>query len=87
MFDWLIVLFSPVENPGLVQSLVVLFLAIGGGVFVGRVKLGKVSLGVAAVMFVGICAGISASGSISRSSESSPVGFSVSGRLRFSASL
>lgn len=57
MFDWFVRLFSPSENPDLGQSFIVIMAAIGLGVFVGRVKFGKVSLGVAAVMFIGILLG------------------------------
>lgn len=39
------------------QSLIVLFLAISIGFFAGRLKIGKVSLGVSAVMFVGLFLG------------------------------
>lgn len=55
--EWLKELLSPIENPSMVQSLVVIMLAIGSGVFVGRLKIGKVSLGVAAVMFTGLFLG------------------------------
>ncbi len=57
MFDWFYKLFSPTENPDITQSLVVLSIAISVGFFVGRLKLGKISLGVSAVMFVGLFLG------------------------------
>lgn len=57
MFDWLINLLSPVENPSVIQSLVVIMLAIGSGIFFGRLKFAKISLGVSAVMFTGLILG------------------------------
>ncbi|SFI84883.1 putative transport protein [Kaistella treverensis] len=57
MFDWLNTLFLPAENPTVTQSIVVLMLAIGTGVFFGRLKLGKISFGVSAVMFIGLILG------------------------------
>jgi putative transport protein len=47
----------PCEDPELSQSLLVLFLAISFGFFVGKLKIGNVSLGVAAVMFVALFLG------------------------------
>ncbi|MCI4442192.1 MAG: putative transporter [Lentimicrobium sp.] len=57
MFEWFNTLFSPVENPDITQSLIVLLIAISVGFFVGRIRIGSVSLGVAAVMFVGLFLG------------------------------
>jgi putative transport protein len=57
MFDWFRILFTPTETPEMTQSLVVLFMAISIGFFVGKIKIGSVSLGVAAVMFVGLFLG------------------------------
>jgi putative transport protein len=57
MFDWLNTLFLPAENPNVTQSIVVLMLAIGTGVFFGRIKLGKITFGVSAVMFTGLLLG------------------------------
>ena len=57
MFSWIDLLFSPTENPNVTQSLVVVLSTIGIGVLIGRLKIGKVSLGVAAVMFVGLVFG------------------------------
>ncbi|MCG2792173.1 MAG: putative transporter [Weeksellaceae bacterium] len=57
MFDWLIKLLSPAENPSLVQSLVTIMLVIGAGIFFGRLKLGKITFGVSAVMFTGLILG------------------------------
>ncbi|MDP3312875.1 putative transporter [Lutibacter sp.] len=57
MFDWLHRLILPAENPDVVQSIVVIMLVIAAGVFVGRLKLGKISFGVSAVMFVGLLFG------------------------------
>ncbi|CAM2901691.1 putative transport protein [Flavobacterium succinicans] len=57
MFEWLKFLFTPTEEPELAQSLIVLFLTISIGFFAGRLKFGKISLGVSAVMFVGLFLG------------------------------
>lgn len=57
MFEWLKLLLSPVENPSVIQSLIVIMLAIGTGIFFGRLKIAKVSLGVSAVMFTGLILG------------------------------
>lgn len=57
MFDWLTQLLYPSESPDITQSLVVIMLAVGSGVLAGRLKLGKVSLGVSAVMFTGLLLG------------------------------
>lgn len=57
MFDWLKTLLFPIENPTVIQSLITIMLAIGTGVFVGRLKLGKISFGVSAVMFTGLLLG------------------------------
>ncbi len=57
MFDWFYALFAPNETPDITQSLIVLLLAISVGFFVGRLKFGSVSLGVSAVMFVGLFLG------------------------------
>jgi putative transport protein len=57
MFDWFKILFTPTEDPEMTQSLIVLFLAISVGFFVGRIKIGSISLGVSAVMFVGLFLG------------------------------
>lgn len=57
MFDWLKNLLYPAENPDIGQSLIVLMLAIGTGVLLGRIKIGKITLGVAGVMFTGLILG------------------------------
>ena len=57
MFDWLKTLLLPVEQPSVIQSLVVIMLAIGTGIFFGRLKIAKISLGVSAVMFTGLLLG------------------------------
>ncbi|MBC7885762.1 MAG: putative transporter [Saprospiraceae bacterium] len=57
MFDWFNTLFSPTSHPDITQSLVVMLLCIGLGVFAGRIKIGSVSLGVSAVMFIGLILG------------------------------
>ncbi|CAI9428674.1 putative transporter [Candidatus Ornithobacterium hominis] len=57
MFDWLISLLFPVENPSIGQSLITIMLAIGTGVFLGRLKFGKITFGISAVMFTGLFLG------------------------------
>ncbi len=57
MFDWLKTLLFPTEDPTIIQSLITIMLAIGTGVFVGRLKLGKITFGVSAVMFTGLLLG------------------------------
>jgi len=57
MFDWFNTLFFPNNNPDITQSLIVLLIAISVGFFVGRIRFGSISLGVSAVMFVGLFLG------------------------------
>lgn len=57
MFDWFENLFYPDTTPDITQSLVVILLTIGIGVFLGRFKIYRISLGVSAVMFTGIIMG------------------------------
>ena len=57
MFDWLKLLLLPGDVPTVTQSIVAIMLAIGTGVFFGRLKLGKISFGVSAVMFTGLILG------------------------------
>lgn len=57
MFDWLHSLLLPAENPTVAQSMISIMLAIGTGIFLGRLKLGKISFGVSAVMFTGLFLG------------------------------
>lgn len=57
MFDWIYKLFYPCESPDVTQSLIVLLLVISVGFFVGRIRFGSISLGVSAVMFVGLFLG------------------------------
>ncbi len=57
MFDWFKILFLPDTTPDITQSLIAILLTIGIGVFVGRLKIKRVALGVSAVMFVGIVLG------------------------------
>lgn len=54
MLDWMYRLIFPSEIPDVTQSLVVLLLAISIGFFVGRIKVKGITLGVSAVMFVGL---------------------------------
>ncbi len=57
MFEWFYTLFAPVDEPEMTQSLIVLFMAISIGFFVGKLKIGSISLGVSAVLFVGLFLG------------------------------
>lgn len=57
MFDWLHTLLLPAETPNVAQSMITIMLAIGSGVFFGRLKMGKISFGVSAVMFTGLLLG------------------------------
>ena len=57
MFDWLKVLLLPVENPTVTNSIVAIMLAISTGIFFGRLRLGKITFGVSAVMFTGLILG------------------------------
>ena len=57
MFDWLHTLLLPAETPTVAQSMITIMLAIGSGVFFGRLKMGKISFGVSAVMFTGLLLG------------------------------
>lgn len=57
MFDWLKALLLPAENPTVTQSIVVIMLAVGSGIFFGRLKMGKITFGVSAVMFTGLLLG------------------------------
>jgi len=57
MFEWFYRLFLPTESPDVTQSLITIMMAIGAGVFMGRLRVGKVSLGVSAVMFTGLLLG------------------------------
>jgi putative transport protein len=57
MFDWFNTLFYPNPHPDITQSLIVLLIAISVGFFVGKIRIGSISLGVAAVMFVGLFLG------------------------------
>lgn len=57
MFEWFYKLFVPTESPDITQSLIVVMLVVGIGVFIGRLRIGKISLGVSAVMFSGLFLG------------------------------
>lgn len=57
MFDWINKLFYPCNTPDVTQSLIVFLLAISIGFFVGRLKFRGITLGVSAVMFVGLVLG------------------------------
>mgnify|MGYP003616190094 CR=1 FL=1 len=55
--EWLKTLLFPTEDPTVIQSLITIMLAIGTGVFFGRLKIGKITFGVSAVMFTGLILG------------------------------
>ena len=55
--EWLKTLLFPTENPTVIQSMITIMLAIGSGVFFGRLKMGKITFGVSAVMFTGLILG------------------------------
>lgn len=57
MFDWFRNLFLPSSSPDTTQTIIAILLTIGLGVLVGRIKIKKVSLGVSAVMFMGLFLG------------------------------
>lgn len=57
MLEWLSELLLPNENPTALQSLIVVILTIGFGVFLGNLKVKNTSLGVSAVMFAGLFLG------------------------------
>lgn len=57
MFSWFYELFSPTTLPSVTQSIIVILLAISIGFFIGKLKIFNVSLGVAAVLFIGIILG------------------------------
>lgn len=57
MFEWLTELFLPNSSPSALQSLLVVIIAIGLGVFLGNLKFKNTSLGVSAVMFAGLFLG------------------------------
>lgn len=57
MLDWLKLLLLPVENPTVTNSIVAIMLAIATGIFFGRLKLGKITFGVSAIMFTGLILG------------------------------
>lgn len=57
MLDWLKTLMFPTDDPTTAQSLITIMLAIGSGIFFGRVKFGKITFGVSAVMFTGLFLG------------------------------
>ncbi len=55
--DWLQQLILPSENPGTSASLLIVFLVMATGIALGKLRLGKISLGIAGVLFTGILAG------------------------------
>jgi putative transport protein len=57
MFDSLKNLFLPTVTPDISQSIFVILFAISLGIFLGRIKIGGISLGISAVMFSGLLLG------------------------------
>lgn len=57
MFDWLIEIFTPTETPSIGQSMAALGLAVVVGSIVGRIKIKKISIGIAGVLFAGLALG------------------------------
>ncbi len=57
MFEWFERLVLPTATPDVAQSLVVIMVTISLGVFMGRLKIGRVTLGVSGVLFSGILLG------------------------------
>lgn len=57
MIETIIKLISPTENPSVTQSLIVVMSVIALGIFIGNLKIRKVSLGMSAVMFSGLLLG------------------------------
>ena len=57
MMNWFFSLFSPSDTPDITHSLIALLLTISLGFLVGRLRLGNISLGVSAVLFVGLLLG------------------------------
>ena len=57
MLDTIINLIKPTENPDVTQSLIVVMSVIALGIFLGNLKIQKVSFGMSAVMFSGLLLG------------------------------
>jgi putative transport protein len=57
MFDWFSDLIRPSATPTALQSLLLVFATMAIGIVIGKVKIRKISLGVAGVMFAGIVLG------------------------------
>lgn len=57
MFTWFYELFSPNMLPTVTQSIIVISLVISLGFLIGKIKIYNISLGVAAVLFVGLFIG------------------------------
>lgn len=57
MFESIKNLLLPTTTPDIAQSLFVVLFAISLGIFIGRLRIGKVSLGISAVMFSGLLLG------------------------------
>ncbi|MBK7095219.1 MAG: putative transporter [Saprospiraceae bacterium] len=57
MIETILKLISPTENPTVTQSLVVVMSVIALGIFLGNLKIRKVSFGMSAVMFSGLLLG------------------------------
>jgi len=55
--DWLEKLVLPSEEPGIGASLVLVFFVMAMGILLGKMRIGKISLGIAGVLFAGIFIG------------------------------
>lgn len=55
--DWLLSLMRPVDQPGIPGSLLLIAMVMAAGIALGKLKIRKVSLGIAGVLFAGIIMG------------------------------
>ncbi|MEP7128858.1 MAG: putative transporter [Chitinophagales bacterium] len=55
--DWLLSLIQPTDQPGIAGSLLLIFLVMSAGIALGKIRIKKVSLGLAGVLFAGIIMG------------------------------
>jgi putative transport protein len=57
MPQWVEQIFLPQEHPGIAASMVLIFMVLFLGIFMGKLKIMKVSLGISGIVFVGILSG------------------------------
>lgn len=55
--DWLLSLIKPADQPGIAASILLMALVIASGIALGKLRIKKVSLGIAGVLFSGIVMG------------------------------